>query len=137
LLGVGWLQHQPSHAFDDVSTPAFDKVLVIVIPSHILESVYFPLPESQIIWHASYEVLDAIAIFEAGETQSGVSFLQHVVIVRLHALLLGRTLDIFVLFTRPKRVVEIVLLVSLQETMSIAFPWFSNVIADWGNGARV
>jgi hypothetical protein len=24
LLGIRWLQHQPSHAFDDVSTPVFD-----------------------------------------------------------------------------------------------------------------
>jgi len=39
MLGVGWLPHQPSHAFDDVSTPGFDRALVIVIPSHILESV--------------------------------------------------------------------------------------------------
>jgi len=39
MLGVGWLLHRPSHAFDDVSTPVFDKALVIVIPSHILESV--------------------------------------------------------------------------------------------------
>jgi hypothetical protein len=39
MLGVGWLPHQPSHAFDDVSTPVFDRALVIVIASHILESV--------------------------------------------------------------------------------------------------
>jgi hypothetical protein len=39
LLGVRWLPHQPSHAFDDVSTPVFDRSLVIVIPSHILENV--------------------------------------------------------------------------------------------------
>jgi hypothetical protein len=39
ILGVGWLLHQPSHAVDDVSTPGFDTALVIVIPSHILESV--------------------------------------------------------------------------------------------------
>jgi len=39
MLGVGWLPHQPSHAFNDVSTPVFDRPLVIVIPSHILESV--------------------------------------------------------------------------------------------------
>jgi hypothetical protein len=39
MLGVGWLPHQPSHAFDDVSTAVFDRALVIVIPSHILESV--------------------------------------------------------------------------------------------------
>jgi len=39
MLGIGWLPHQPSHAFDDVSTPVFDRPLVIVIPSYILESV--------------------------------------------------------------------------------------------------
>jgi hypothetical protein len=39
MPGVGWLPHQPSHAFDDVSPPGFDKALVIVIPSHIVESV--------------------------------------------------------------------------------------------------
>jgi len=39
MLGVGWLPHQPSHGFDDVATPVFDRPLVIVILSHILESV--------------------------------------------------------------------------------------------------
>ena len=39
MLGVSWVPHQPSHAFDDVSTPVLDSALVIVIPSHILESV--------------------------------------------------------------------------------------------------
>jgi hypothetical protein len=39
MLSVGWLQHQPSHAFDDISTLVFDRALVIVIPSHILESM--------------------------------------------------------------------------------------------------
>jgi len=39
MLGVGWLPHQPSHAFDDVSTAKFDRPLVIVIPSDILEGV--------------------------------------------------------------------------------------------------
>jgi hypothetical protein len=39
MLGVVWLPHVLSHAFDDVSTPVFDRVLVIVIPSHIVESV--------------------------------------------------------------------------------------------------
>ena len=38
MLGVGWLPHEPSHTFDDVSTPVFDRALVIVIPFHILES---------------------------------------------------------------------------------------------------
>ena len=39
LLGVGWLPHQPRDAFIDVLTAVFDRALVIVIPSHILESV--------------------------------------------------------------------------------------------------
>ena len=39
MLGVGWLPHQPSHAFEDISTPIIDRQLVIVIPSHILEGV--------------------------------------------------------------------------------------------------
>jgi hypothetical protein len=39
MLGVGWLLHQPSHAFDDVSAAVFDRALVMVIPFHILESV--------------------------------------------------------------------------------------------------
>ena len=109
LLGVGWLPHQPSHAFDDVSTPVFHRALVIVIPSHILESMQFPLPESLIVWHASHELLDAILAFEAWEMQSGVFFLQHIIRVCLHSLLLDPTLEIFVLFTCGKRVVGIVL----------------------------
>jgi len=32
MLSVGWLPHQPSHAFDDLSTPVFVRGLVIVIP---------------------------------------------------------------------------------------------------------
>jgi len=39
MIGVGWLPHQPSHAFSDVSSPVFDMALAIVIPSDILESV--------------------------------------------------------------------------------------------------
>jgi len=39
MFGVGWLPHPSTHAFDDVSTPGFDRALVIVIPSHILKSV--------------------------------------------------------------------------------------------------
>jgi len=39
MLGVGWRPHQPSHASDDVWNTVFYSVLVIVIPSHILESV--------------------------------------------------------------------------------------------------
>jgi len=39
MFGVRWLPHQPSHTFDNILTPVFDRALVIVIPSHILESV--------------------------------------------------------------------------------------------------
>jgi hypothetical protein len=39
MLGIRWLPHQPSHAFGDVSTPVFDRALVIVIPFHILDGV--------------------------------------------------------------------------------------------------
>ena len=39
MLGVGWLPHHPSHAFDNGSTAVIDRPLVIAIPSHILESV--------------------------------------------------------------------------------------------------
>ena len=39
MFGICWLPHQPSHAFDHVSTPVLDRGLVIVVPSHILESV--------------------------------------------------------------------------------------------------
>jgi hypothetical protein len=39
MLGIGSLPHQPSHAFDDVSTALFDTALVIVIASHILKSL--------------------------------------------------------------------------------------------------
>jgi len=39
MLGIGWLPHQPSHAFNDISTPVIQRALVIVIPTHILESV--------------------------------------------------------------------------------------------------
>jgi len=109
MLGVSWLLHQPSHAFDDVLTPVFDRGLVIVIPSHVLESVQFPLRESLIIGHVSHKLLDAIPGFEAWETQSGLFFFQHIVIVRLHVLLLDPTLDIFVHFKRGKRVLGIAL----------------------------
>jgi len=111
--------------------------LVIAIPFHILESVEFPLPKSQIIWHASHELLATIPISEAWETQTSVFFLQHIVIVPLHALLLDPTLDIFVLFTRRKRIVGIVLQVRLKITVSVAFPWLRNVIAQRSADAGV
>jgi hypothetical protein len=52
MLGVGWRAHPLSHAYEDVSTTVFDRVLVIVIPSRILKRVQFPLPECLIIWNA-------------------------------------------------------------------------------------
>jgi hypothetical protein len=109
MISVGWLPHQPTHAFDDVLTPVLDMALVIVIPSHILETVELPLHESLIISHASHELLDSIPVFEAWETRSGVFLLQHVLIVCLHALLLDPTMDIFVHLTRRKQIVESVL----------------------------
>jgi hypothetical protein len=72
MLSALWVPHQPSKAFDDVSTAVFDRALVIVIPCHILYSVLFPLPEIQIICHASHQLLDTISVFEAWETQRGV-----------------------------------------------------------------
>jgi hypothetical protein len=39
MLSVHLLPHQPSHAFENVSTVVYDRALVIVIPSHILKSV--------------------------------------------------------------------------------------------------
>ena len=39
MLEIDWLPHQPSPGFDDVSTPVFDRALVIIIPFHIFESV--------------------------------------------------------------------------------------------------
>ena len=65
MPGQSCLPHQPSHACDDVLTPVFGRVLGIVIRSHILESVQFPLTVSLIIWHASHKLLDAIPVFEA------------------------------------------------------------------------
>jgi hypothetical protein len=39
MLRVSWLLHQPSHAFDNVSTAVFDRALVIAISSHNFNSV--------------------------------------------------------------------------------------------------
>jgi hypothetical protein len=39
MLAVGRMPHQTSGAFDNVSTPVFDRALEIVIPSHILQSL--------------------------------------------------------------------------------------------------
>jgi len=89
------------------------------------------------IWHSSHEVLNAIPVFEAWKTQSCVFFFQHVVIICLHTLLPDPTLDIFVLITRRKWVVGIVLKVRLKGTLSIVFPWLSNVIAQQSAGAWV
>ena len=110
---------------------------MIDIPSHILESMWFPLPESVNIWHASHELLDAIPVFAAWETQRSVFFLQHIVIVPLHTFPLDPTLDIFVLFPCRKRVVGIDLWIRLKATLSIAFPWSSDVIDQWSAGAGV
>jgi hypothetical protein len=99
--------------------------------------VKVPLPESLILWHAIHELLDAIPVFEAWETQSGVFFLQHVAIVHPHTLLLDPTLDRFLLFTCRKRVVGTVLYVRPKATLSVVFPWLSNVIAQRTAGTGV
>jgi len=39
MFGVGWPRHQPSPAFYDVSTPGFDRTLMVLFLWHILESV--------------------------------------------------------------------------------------------------
>ena len=39
MPSVGWLPYLTSDAFDEVSTPELNRALVIIIPSHILESV--------------------------------------------------------------------------------------------------
>jgi len=109
MLGIDWLPHQASHAFDDLSTPVFDSALVIVMPSHILENVQLPHPKSQIIWHARHELLEAIPVFEASEMQSGVFFIQHLFILPLYAYLLDPTLDMIVLYMGCKRVVGVIL----------------------------
>ena len=109
IVGVRWLPHQPSQAFHDLLTPLFDRPLVIVISSHILRSVLFPLPKSLIIRQANHQLLDSIPIFESSETENGVWFHQQNIIVRLHALFLDSTLDIFVLFARCNMAVGIVL----------------------------
>jgi hypothetical protein len=53
--------------------------------------------------------MNAIPVFEASETQSGVFFLQHSVIVRLHTLPFEATLGEFIFFAGRKRVIEIAL----------------------------
>jgi len=67
--------------------------------------------------------------FGSWETQSGVFFLEHIVIARLHTRPLYPTQDIFVLFMHRKRVVGIVLWGHLIATLSVASPWVTNVIA--------
>jgi len=114
-----------------------DRLLVTVIPSHILDSVLYPLPESLIISHASHELRDAIPVAKPLETQSSVFFLQHVVIVRPHTLHFDPTLDIFVHFTHRERVVGIVLLARLKATLSVAFPWLRDVSAQQSAGSGV
>jgi len=57
--------------------------------------------------------------------------------VSLHALVLDPTLDMCVLFTRRKPVVGNVLEVRLKETLNVAFPWLSNVMAQQSTGSGV
>jgi hypothetical protein len=107
MLGVVWLPQLSSHSFVDVSTPVLDRQLVIVSPAHILGGGSFPLPQSPIVWHANHELWDAIPIFKAWAMERGVFFFQHIVIARLHALLLDPTEDVFVLFTHCEEAVGI------------------------------
>jgi hypothetical protein len=137
MIGVGWLPQNVSPAFDNVSTPVFDMAWVIVIPFHILESVWFPLPERQILWHPSHKHLYAIFGFEASDAKSGGFFLQDVIVVRLYPLLLDPALDIFVLFTPCKQVVGIVMSVHVKDTLSVAFPSLRHLIALRSTGPRV
>jgi hypothetical protein len=67
-------------------------------------------------------LLDALSLFESSEMQSRVFVHQHMVIVRICALLLDPTLDIVVLFIGPKGVVGIVLYVGYKATVNVAFP---------------
>jgi hypothetical protein len=76
-------------------------------------------------------------VFEAWETPSGLFFLQQVVIVRLHTVLLDPTLDAFLLCTHRKWVVGIVPQVCLKATLTVSFPWLSNLIAQRSSGTRV
>jgi hypothetical protein len=137
VLSVGCMPHQPFHAVDDVSTPECNWALVIPIASDINKRILFPHPESLIISYASHELLEAISVFEASETQSGDSFLQPFTIECLHALLLDPTLDIFILFTHRKWIVGIVVYVHLKATVWVELPWLSNVIPPRSTGAGV
>jgi hypothetical protein len=110
---------------------------VSVIPAHILESVKFPLAKSLIIWHGGPKPLDTISVFEAWETACGVFFLQHIVIVCLHAVLLDPKLDIFVLFAHRKQLVLIGFQVRVNDTMIFPFPWLRNEHNQWSAGTRV
>jgi hypothetical protein len=76
-------------------------------------------------------------VFEAGETYSSVFVLEEIVILHRHALLLEPTLDMFVLFTCRKWIVRIVLEVRIKETLSVVFPWVSNIFAQHCPGAGV
>jgi hypothetical protein len=55
IFRIDCLPLKPLHAFDDVSTPEFDRALVIVIPPHILESVQFPHPAIPSVLHCRHD----------------------------------------------------------------------------------
>jgi hypothetical protein len=61
-------------------------------------------PESLIGWHARHELVGAIPIVEASETETGLYFCQHIVIVCPHTPLFGLRRDTIELFTRHKQV---------------------------------
>jgi len=127
MLCTWCLPHQPSHAVDDISTPVFDKVLVIVIALHILQSVLFFHPERLNIWHACHELRDVIPVFDLWHMLSFVCFVQHIVLICLYGHLLDPTLDIFVLFTLPKLEDGFVFQIHLMATLCIAFPSLSKL----------
>jgi hypothetical protein len=137
MLGVGWQPYQPSHAFEDILTPVFVRALVIVIPCHIPETVYFPFPESLIIMHASNQLLDASPSSEAWEMHRTVFVFQHFLNVNLLAHRCTPTHDRFLLFTRHKQVVGIGLYVHVMPTLTVAFQFAlhgTRSVESWRHG---
>jgi hypothetical protein len=137
MLSTGWLPHQPSHAVDDISTSVFDRALVIVIASHILQSGLFLHPERLNIWHACHELRDIIPVFDLWQMQSFVFFVQPIVLICHYGHLLDLTLDIVVLFTLPKLDDGIVLQIHLIATLCITFPSLSNEYTQQSAGTMV
>lgn len=83
---------------------------------------------SLITWQAHHELLDTNPVFAVWETLHVVSFLQHSVIVHLHAFILDTAFYIIVLFMHRKLVIGIALYVCHKATLSVVFPWLAIVI---------